>query len=387
MIYRKLSDMRHDQDHDRDERQRIEKHKAARGPALVTVAQLPDFDEAIDVRSEGEFAEDHIPGAVNCPVLDNEERARVGTVYKQRSAFEAKKIGAALVSANIARHLQARFLDRPREWRPLVYCWRGGSRSDAFAHVLQQVGWRTGRMDGGYRAYRRAVVAELAELPARLRWRVICGLTGSGKSRLLRALRDAGGQVLDLEALASHRGSVLGHHPDERQPSQKMFESLVWKALTGFDASRPVYVEAESRKIGALRVPDALIAAMWAGECISLEAPVPVRLQLLKDEYAHFIENPEALHAALEPLVALHGRAIIGAWNELALAGRWDKLVAELLARHYDPAYTRAISKHYPALDRAPKLVLNEPTDAAFNVLARQCLTDSRITIHDSRNP
>lgn len=385
MIYRKLSAMRHDHDRDRDERQRVEQHKAARGPVLVTVAQLPDFDETIDVRSEGEFAEDHIPGAVNCPVLDNEERARVGTVYKQRSAFEAKKIGAALVSANIARHLESRFLDRPREWRPLVYCWRGGSRSDGFAHVLQQVGWRTGRLDGGYRAYRRAVVAQLAELPGRLCWRVICGLTGTGKSRLLRALGDAGGQVLDLEALAAHRGSVLGHHPDERQPTQKMFESLIWKALTGFDTSRPVYVEAESRKIGALRVPDALIAAMWAGECLSLEAPVPVRLHLLKDEYAHFIRHPGALHDALESLVPLHGRATIGAWNELALAGRWDKLVAELLARHYDPAYTRAIAKHYPTLDRAPKLVLHEPSAAAFRTLARQCLTELRIPNRESR--
>jgi tRNA 2-selenouridine synthase len=385
MIYRKLSSMRHDHDHDRDERQRVEKHKAARGPALVTVAQLPEFDEAIDVRSEGEFAEDHIPGAINCPVLDDEQRARVGTIYKQRSAFEAKKIGAALVSANIARHLQSRFLDRPRDWRPLVYCWRGGNRSDAFAHVLQQVGWRTGRMDGGYRAYRRAVVAQLAELPGRLRWRVICGLTGTGKSRLLRALRDAGGQVLDLEALAAHRGSVLGHHPDERQPTQKMFESLIWKALVGFDPLRPVYVEAESRKIGALRVPEALIVAMWAGECVSLEAPVPVRLQLLKDEYAHFIAHPDALRQALESLVPLHGRATIGGWNELALAGRWDKLVAELLARHYDPAYTRAIAKHYPALDRAPKLVLQEASDEAFRALAGQCLNASPITNHDSR--
>jgi len=372
--------MRHDHEHDRDERQRAEKQKAARGPALVTVAQLPEFDEAIDVRSESEFAEDHIPGAINCPVLDNEERARVGTLYKQHSAFEAKKIGAALVSANIARHLQTRFLDRPREWRPLVYCWRGGSRSDALAHVLQQVGWRTGRMDGGYRAYRRAVVTQLADLPGRLRWRVICGLTGTGKSRLLRALGDAGGQVLDLELLAAHRGSVLGHHPDERQPTQKMFESLIWKSLNGFDRARPVYVEAESRKIGALRVPEALIAAMWAGECISLEAPVPVRLQLLKNEYAHFIQNPDALHDALESLVPLHGRAAIGAWNDLAHAGRWDKLVAELLARHYDPAYTRAISKHYPALDRAPKLVLTDPGDSAFKSLARQCLADSRIS-------
>lgn len=347
-----------------------------RGPATVTVAQLSEFDEIIDVRSEGEFAEDHIPGAVNCPALDNAERARVGTIYKQVSAFEAKKIGAALIAANIARHLQERFLGRPREWRPLLYCWRGGNRSGAFAHVLSGIGWRVGQLDGGYQAYRRAVVAGLAALPGKFRWRVVCGLTGTGKSRLLRALADIGGQVLDLEALAAHRGSVLGHLPDEPQPAQKMFESGLWKALTGFDRARPVYVEAESRKVGDLRVPEALIEAMWKSECVVLDAPLGVRVELLKREYAHFLERPETLIARLECLASLHGHAVIARWKELALALRWDELTADLLVSHYDPAYTRAIGKHYPALPRALKLELRESSDAAFSALARACLAN-----------
>ncbi|HKU71377.1 MAG TPA: tRNA 2-selenouridine(34) synthase MnmH [Burkholderiales bacterium] len=348
-----------------------------RGPALVTVAQLSDFDEVIDVRSEGEFAEDHVPGAINCPVLDNAERAEVGTIYKQRSSFEAKRVGAALVSANISRHLKERLLDRPREWRPLVYCWRGGSRSDAFAHVLHQVGWRVGRMDGGYRAYRRAVIDDLAVLPAKFRWRVICGLTGTGKSRLLRALHDAGAQILDLEALAAHRGSVLGNLPDEAQPSQKMFESRVWGALRSLKPSRPVYVEAESKKIGELRVPETLIEAMWASECVVLEAPVETRVALLKQEYAHFFERVDLLNSRLEILTPLHGHAVIDHWKLLAHSGRWDKLTAELLARHYDPAYTRAIGKHYPRLGEAQHLRLASTDDAAFAALARQCLGES----------
>jgi tRNA 2-selenouridine synthase len=343
-----------------------------RGPALVTVPQLSEFDEVIDVRSEGEFAEDHVPGAINCAVLDNEERARVGTIYKQQSSFEAKRMGAALVAANIARHLQQRLLDRQRDWRPLVYCWRGGSRSDAFAHVLHQVGWRVGRLDGGYRAYRRAVVDELAALPGRFRWRVICGLTGTGKSRLLRALGDAGSQVLDLEALAAHRGSVLGGLPHEPQPSQKMFESRVWAALKHFKSSRPVYVEAESRKIGEMRVPEALIGAMWASECVLLESPVETRVALLKQEYAHFFDQVDQLNAKLELLTPLHGHAIIDRWKLLARSGRWDKLTAELLARHYDPAYTRAIGKHYPHLDRAVKVELRDTGDDAFRRLAER---------------
>lgn len=355
-----------------------------RGPAIATVAQLSEFDEIIDVRSEGEYAQDHIPGAINCPVLDDVERARVGTIYKRVSPFEAKKIGAALVSANIARHLEQRFLDRPRDWRPLVYCWRGGSRSGAFATVLGSIGWRVGQLDGGYQAFRRAVIADLGRLPGCLRWRVLCGLTGTGKSRLLRALARAGGQVLDLEALAAHRGSVLGGLPHAPQPSQKMFESLLWKALTGFDPSRAVYVEAESRRIGTLRVPDALIEAMWAGECVVIEAPIEVRVELLKQEYAHFLERPETLIAQLEPLAVLHGRATLAKWRELAFARRWDELIPELLVRHYDPAYTRAIARHYPAFGRAEKFELREASEQAFAALARRCLADSPLAIHDS---
>lgn len=349
-----------------------------REPAIVTVAQLPEFDELIDVRSESEFAEDHIPGAVNCPVLDDAERARVGTIYKQVSPFDAKKIGAALVSANIARHLQTRFVERPKTWRPLLYCWRGGERSGAFAHVLAQVGWRVGRLNGGYKAYRRAVVATLETMPATFEWRVICGLTGTGKSRLLRALQDAGSQVLDLEGLAAHRGSVLGELPDAAQPTQKSFESAIWSALSGFDSRRPVYVEAESKKVGNLNVPQALIGSMWAGECVVIEASVPARVALLKEDYAHFLEQPENLIAKLECLNALHGRAVIERWRELALRRQWDELTAELLVTHYDPAYTRAIVRHYPALQHARRFQMTAPDEPHFRDLAREVVLSDK---------
>lgn len=357
------------------EQHRVERRQAqnrGRIPTAVTVAHLPEFDEVIDVRSEGEYAEDHIPGAINCPVLDNEERARVGTIYKQTSSFAAKKIGAALVSANIARHLNERFQDRPKEWRPLVYCWRGGGRSGALAQVLSQIGWRVGQLDGGYKAYRRTVLEELAVLPQRFRWRVVCGMTGTGKSRLLRALEKQGAQVLDLEALAAHRGSILGSMPGEPQPAQKMFESRVWSALTRFDPQRIVYVEAESKKIGKLRVPDALIDEMWRSECMALEAPMKVRTTLLKDEYEHYVSSPEALASQLECLVPLHGRDTINEWQALARAGEADAFVEAMLVRHYDPAYTRSILKHYPALDRSPHFVASDASEPEFERLARE---------------
>ena len=350
--------------------------RGTREPLAVTVPQALDFDEVIDVRSESEFGEDHIPGAINCPVLDNSERALVGTIYKQSSSFDAKKIGAALVSANIARHLRERFYDRPRSWRPLVYCWRGGGRSGALAHVLSQIGWRTGRLEGGYKAYRRAVVADLETLPGRFEWRVLCGLTGTGKSRLLRELETAGAQVLDLEALAAHRGSVLGNMPDETQPSQKMLESLIWKSLRTFDTARPVFVEGESKKIGRLRVPDALIDAMWRSDCVVLEAPMSVRIELLKSEYSHYLTEPEALMIQLECLTSLHGRETIARWQHQAREEEWDALVEELLLRHYDPSYSRSTLKHYPALERARRYSLPELSEGAFRRLAGEICRD-----------
>ena len=341
---------------------------------LVTVAQLAEFDEVIDARSEAEFADDHIPGAVNCPVLGNEERARVGTIYKQVSAFEAKKIGAALISRNIARHLETRFSDRPRQWLPLVYCWRGGARSGAFAHVLEQVGWRAGRLDGGYKAYRRSVISDLERLPQQFKWRVVCGLTGSGKSRLLRELARRGAQALDLEALAAHRGSVLGDLPGEPQPSQKMFESLIWAELRKDDPAQPVFVEAESRKIGELRVPGALIDAMWTGACVRLEAPVALRVAMLRREYHHFVSDPALLGTQLDCLTAFYGQQRVGAWKALAAAGEWDALVRELLENHYDPAYRRSTLRHYPQYADAAQIEITANTDAAFEQIAEQCL-------------
>lgn len=345
----------------------------SRAPSMATVAQLDGFDEIIDVRSESEFAEDHIPGAINCPVLDDRQRAEVGTVYKRVSAFEAKKIGAALVSENIALHLRTHFLDKPRTWRPLIYCWRGGGRSGALTHVLSEIGWKAGRLDGGYKAFRRAVIDDLVTLPAQFTLRVICGVTGTGKSRLLRALASIGEQVLDLEALAAHRGSVLGNLPNEPQPSQKFFESLIWRALQGFDRTRPIYVESESKKIGVLRVPQALIEAMWASPPLAIEAPMDVRVALLKEEYAHFLEDAMALNAQLDCLTALHGRETIQRWQALATTKQWDTLTSELLVKHYDPAYIRAITSHYPMLAQAPRFTIASPDEATYVRLAYAC--------------
>src|SRR6266487_1339836 len=324
----------------------------------VTVAQLDAFDEVIDVRSPAEFALDHVPQAVNCPVLDDAERAQIGTLYKQVSPFDAKKAGAALVSKNIARHIEERFRGRGHSWRPLVYCWRGGQRSAAMAHVLREIGWDAATLEGGYRAYRREVMAQLEILPARFRFRVVCGATGSGKSRLLEALAAQGAQVLDLERLACHRGSLLGDLPGEPQPSQKMFDSLVWGALKRLDAARPVFVEAESKKIGQLQVPAKLLERMREGECLRLEAPVPERVRFLIEEYRHLLEEPAALKEKLQCLTSRYGRAVIERWLAQTDSGAWGELVVDLLVIHYDPSYLRAAAQNYLHYDEARRLFL-----------------------------
>ncbi len=322
----------------------------------VPVTEFPAFQDIIDARSPSEFAEDHLPGAINLPVLDDAERAHVGTLYKQTTSFDAKKVGAALVARNIARHLDTWFADKPRSYRPLVYCWRGGGRSGALTHVLQKIGFAAEQLEGGYKAYRRHVVAELARLPALFTYQVVCGPTGSGKSRLLQALDQAGAQVLDLEALAAHRGSLLGALPDQPQPSQKGFESAVWWVLSHFDPQRPIYVESESKRIGSVQVPDALIAAMRASPCIRLDVPVPERVRLLIEDYAHFLHDPEVINARLAHLTELRGHDTIAAWQDLARRQAWPELVTALLEQHYDPAYHRSLSHNYAA----------SPADRAF---------------------
>jgi tRNA 2-selenouridine synthase len=334
------------------------------------VARLDEFDTIIDARSPAEYALDHLPNAINCPVLDDAERVLVGTTYKQVGAFEAKKIGAAIVARNISRHIETLWQDKPREWRPLVYCWRGGNRSGAMAHILARIGWPVVQLDGGYKEYRHYVAAALEQTPA-FDFRVVCGTTGSGKSRLLQTLEAVGAQVLDLEQLAAHRGSVLGRIPSHAQPTQKAFESAVWDRLRRFDPARPVFVESESKKVGELRVPAALIERMRASPCIALELSRPHRVQLLMEDYAHFTQDAAQLNEQLGYLASLHGKEKIAAWQALATEGRMPELVDALLAEHYDPAYLRSIHRNFPALPQAEKVTLAGITPDDFRAAAR----------------
>jgi tRNA 2-selenouridine synthase len=332
-------------------------------------------DTVIDVRSPAEFAADHLPGAVNWPVLDDRERRLVGTLYQQISAHEARKVGAVLAARNIATHLERWVADRPRAWRPLVYCWRGGQRSGSLAWFLDQIGFRTQQLAGGYKAFRAVVRDDLLRLPAALTLHVLCGRTGCGKTRLLQALRDAGAQVLDLEALACHRGSVLGALPDRPQPTQKRFDTVLWQALRGFDPARPVFVESESRKIGALQLPDALVGRMREhGRCIDVTLADGERVALLLEDYDFFTRDAERFCRRLEALTPLCGSGAVQGWQAGARAGRWADVFADLMHRHYDPLYERSTARHFAGHTVATRLHLADHGPQAMERAARELL-------------
>lgn len=296
------------------------------------------FDDIIDVRSPSEFAEDHLPGAINLPVLDDAERARVGTIYKQVSPFDARKLGAALVAANAARHLTGALADRGGGWRPLVYCWRGGQRSGSLAAILGQIGWRVERVSGGYKAWRGLVVERVQNGPVPAPVVVLDGNTGSAKTAILQRLAARGAQVIDLEALACHRGSLFGAVPGG-QPGQKMFEGRLARALERLDPARPVLVEAESSRIGQITLPRAMWQALCAAPRIRLEVPLEARAAYSARDYGDVVADPARLEAILLSLAPLHPAGRIEAWLDLARARDWTALAEGLMREHYDPRY------------------------------------------------
>lgn len=302
------------------------------------------FDEIIDVRSPSEFAEDHLPGAINLPVLNDEERARIGTIYKQVDTFLARRDGAAIIAERSASYLRGHFANKDPSYFPLVYCWRGGMRSNSLAVILAAVGWRTGVVTGGYREYRRETVRWFAEDPLldKIKLVVLAALTGSAKTDVLRKMKADGAQVLDLEGLAVHRGSLLGNEPDQEQPSQKLFESRLRSALLEFDLEKTVYVESESHRIGKVQIPVRLFRRIKAAPVVELLVPRPERARYLLETYAHFCADRDSLKARLAMLEKVRGQKQIDDWGAMIDAGDWQGFVEHMLEFHYDPAYRRS---------------------------------------------
>jgi tRNA 2-selenouridine synthase len=338
----------------------------------TTVDDIARFDTLIDARSPSEYALDHIPGAINCPVLDDEERRIVGTTYGQVSAFEARKLGGAMVARHLADYLDRLFHDRPRAWRPLIYCWRGGLRSGSFVQWMRLVGWDAQQLQGGYKSWRQHVIGQLEVLAPQLPLRVLCGPTGSAKTRVLQALAAQGAQVLDLEQLAAHRGSVLGDLPGVAQPSQKAFETRLAQALGALDLSRTVWVEAESRRIGRLSLPEPLLARLRASPVVEVAATPAARLDYLLRDYAWFAEDPARLAGQIGLLKGLQSDETIARWQAWALARELAPLFTELMALHYDPLYARSQGRHFEALPGCARVETDELSDAGIAALAQR---------------
>ena len=308
----------------------------------ISLADLHKFDTIIDVRSPAEFANDHIPGAINLPVLNDQQRAEIGTIYKQINPFTAKRAGAALVAQNIAVHLQSSLQDKPRDWRPLIYCWRGGQRSGAMAQIFSNIGWHSSVIDGGYKSYRRHVLDCLDHLPKQLSLMIVSGQTGTAKTHILRAASAKGAPIIDLERLACHRGSLLGSEPGQPQPTQRYFESQLCQVLQQCAPGQTILIEAESNKIGNIHVPPAFWAAMRNAPTIRVTAPIDARVNFLQRDYAHMVNQPEFIMPLLLKLTHRHSAKQLATWKDMIDRKDLPDFIKSLLETHYDPSYQRS---------------------------------------------
>jgi tRNA 2-selenouridine synthase len=338
--------------------------------AMLQDALAGGYALVIDARSEREYSEDHLPGALNLPVVDNDEYAQVGTTHRI-DKHRAYLIGVSYALKNMSRAIDDLVARYPKDARILVYCFRGGKRSKLWLDSLATIGYRVDRLPGGWKAYRAWVRERLEDVPRVFRYKVLCGPTGCGKTRLLNALGEVGAQVLDLEGLAKHHGSLIGDLPGVAQPTQKWFDSLLLDKLRGFDPKRPVWVESESKKIGAIQLPDALLESLRAGEVLAVEAPMPERVKLWREDYGHFEADPDALMDKLRHLRPLIGGDEFAQWERLAQERRMPELFQRMMEAHYDPAYARSIGRNFPQHARAPRLALESLDSLALLDVAR----------------
>ncbi|MGJ8655081.1 MAG: tRNA 2-selenouridine(34) synthase MnmH [Akkermansiaceae bacterium] len=334
-----------------------------------------EFSEIIDVRSPSEYALDHIPGSINLPVLNDEQRVKVGTLYKQNT-FEARRLGAALISANVSEHIQNNMMQHGLDYRPALYCWRGGMRSRSFTFILQSIGWKPHVISGGYRAFRKFIVDDTDEifLKDNLNLQVLSGLTGVGKTRLLKSIKEQGAQILDLEGLANHKGSLLGATPSSKQPAQKKFETQLWHQMKQFDLTKPIFTEAESNRIGNIHCPPALWKALKRSRVINVKLPIAERIKILLEEYPHFTENTDKLKLLLSKLIPLRGHKQVEQWNTLIDTKQWNDFVQSVLETHYDLCYRSPGEVDSNYLKSTGEITIADASKESFTHAAKQAI-------------
>ena len=313
------------------------------------------INQIIDVRSPSEFHEDHIPGSTNLPVLNDEERKLVGSIYKNDSPFKAKKLGASLISKNIAMHIKKKFINNPGSWKPLIYCWRGGQRSNAIAIILSEIGWEVFLLKGGYKTYRKEINNSLNSIINNYKYIVLRGKTGTAKTKILEIIISKGGYALNLENLAKHKGSLLGKLPKSSQPSQKYFESLIYFELKKLRKNKPVLVESESSKIGNLYLPSNLLYKIENSPCIDIESNIDARASYLVKDYSKFILKKNSFNELFLYASSKLGKKVVNKWKKNYENKNWKELALQLIVEYYDPLYSHkknlkknlSIESHY----------------------------------------
>ena len=266
----------------------------------------------------------------------------IGTMYKQKSKFEAKKLGASIVSKNISDHLKNYLYNKNRDWLPLIYCWRGGQRSYALATILDQIGWKVEVVDGGYKSFRKHISEFLNRNIDRYYLILLTGNTGTAKTKVLNLIEKRNGQTIDLESLANHKGSVFGSQ-GQKQPSQKLFETLIYDKLVNLKTNEPIFVEAESNKIGNLHIPKEFWKLMKSAPQIELSATLEKRAKFLVDEYSEITTDLDLLEKQITSLSTIAGHKVVESWLLMAKNKEFYELVKQLMEKHYDPRYKRSL--------------------------------------------
>lgn len=319
----------------------------------------------IDVRSEAEYEEDHILGAINIPILNNEERIIVGTTYKEKGVKAAKVLARNITLPNMLIKLNKIYsIIESSKKIPLIYCARGGDRSGIIATFLAMENTYVFRLTGGYKAYRSHVLNYFNEIFNK-KIKVLYGLTGSGKTEVLVELKKLGLPVIDLEGLANNRGSVFGHIGLGRQPGQKRFDTLLYDSLSNLDVDY-IIVEGESKKIGRLYIPESFYGRMISGDSYLIECSLDLRIKRIINEYGgYLLKNREELIKSLEVLKVQLGNEKVKQLIDNFNSGYLDQVVEYLLINYYDILYekNRKTKKEYLAIYNADNVV-----DCAKNI-------------------
>lgn len=293
----------------------------------------------VDARSPSEFEEATIPGAINAPILDDIQRAEIGTLYKEAGNGEALKRGMEIVAPQIPELVETvRRVAGGRETQVVVFCWRGGLRSKALTSFLNLAAIPAVRLEGGHKAFRRYLL-EYFENFRNEKIVALCGLSGVGKTRILKRLEDRGHHVVNLEALANNRGSAFGSIGLPYQPGQKMFEALLWDKLRKVGPEQPIFTEMESRRLGKVSLPPNFFEALNQGRLLWLTASLERRTEVILQEYPDPRLHTERFVRQINSLRKRLGNKIVEHLLDLMERGQWRQLVSELLERYYDPLY------------------------------------------------